>query len=212
MPVASVGLTEAQRAVPPAMTTFGNHGPGAATARDPGAIVAGMPAIEADHFRHVLGHLPTGVTVVTAHGPDGPAGITANSVTSVSLEPPLILVCVARASRTGQTILETGRFCVNVIGAEDADTCKRFASRRADRFDGVRWHERPGGPGLDAAVAWIECEIRDRHDAGDHTIIVGEVTATDAADAATPLVFFRGAFGTFGALRRSRRPDLAARR
>ena len=194
------------------MTTFGNGAREAATGRHSDAIVANVPAIEPGHFRHVLGHLPTGVTVVTAHGPDGPAGITANSVTSVSLEPPLILVCVARASRTGQTILEAARFCVNVMGAEGADTCTRFASRRPDRFDGVPWHERPGGPGLDAAMAWIECDIRDRHDAGDHTIVVAEVTAIDSADAATPLVFFRGAFGTFGAITRSRRPDLAARR
>jgi len=171
-----------------------------------------MATIEADHFRHVLGHLPTGVTVVTAHGPEGPAGITANSVTSVSLDPPLILMCVARQSRTGQTIMEAGRFCINVIGADDVETPTRFATRRPDRFDEVPWHDRPGGPGLDAAVAWIECDIRDRHGAGDHTIIVAEVTAIDAADAATPLVFFRGAYGTFGAINRSRTPDLAARR
>jgi flavin reductase (DIM6/NTAB) family NADH-FMN oxidoreductase RutF len=174
--------------------------------------VGRVASFEPDHFRQVLGHLPTGVTVVTAHGPDGPVGITANSVTSVSLDPPLILVCVARASLTGQAILDAGRFCVNVIGAGEAETCTRFATRRTDRFDGVPWHERPGGPGLDAAVAWIECEIRDPHDAGDHTIIVAEVTAVDAAEAATPLVFFRGAYGTFGAITQSRRPDLAARR
>ncbi len=194
------------------MTTFASHAQKMATAHDPSAIVAGMASFESGHFRHVLGHLPTGVTIVTAHGPDGPVGITANSVTSVSLDPPLMLVCVARASRTGQAILKAGRFCVNVIGAGDAETCTQFATRGADRFDGVAWHDRPGGPGLDAAMAWIECEIRDPHDAGDHTIIVAEVTAIDAADAVTPLVFFRGAYGTFGAITQARRADLAARR
>lgn len=156
-----------------------------------------MPNLEADHFRRVLGHLPTGVTVVTAYGPDGPAGITANSVTSVSLAPPLILVCLAHSSRTGRAILDAREFCVNVIGAHDADTCLRFAARTPDRFDGVQWHARPAGPALDDAVAWIECRIREQYDAGDHMIAVAEVTAVDAANAATPLVFFRGAFGTF---------------
>jgi 3-hydroxy-9,10-secoandrosta-1,3,5(10)-triene-9,17-dione monooxygenase reductase component len=157
-----------------------------------------MDRIEPDHFRRVLGHLPTGVTVVTAYGANGPAGITANSVTSVSLDPPMILVCVARGSRSGQAILEAGRFCVNVLGADDTDTCLRFAHRAGrDRFEGVAWHARTSGPALDAAVAWMECRVCDRHRAGDHTIVVAEVEAVQAADAAVPLVFFRGAYGTF---------------
>jgi 3-hydroxy-9,10-secoandrosta-1,3,5(10)-triene-9,17-dione monooxygenase reductase component len=157
-----------------------------------------MCSVDPHHFRRVLGHLPTGVTVITAHAASGPAGITANSVTSVSLDPPLLLVCLARSSRNGQAILQAGQFCVNVLGADDTETCLRFARRaESDRFDGVAWHHRPAGPGLDGAVAWLECRICDQHPAGDHTIVVAEVEAIRAADGAVPLVFFRGAYGTF---------------
>lgn len=180
------------------MTCCGSNGQIAPQLPQGVLFVRFMSAVNPDHFRSVLGHLPTGVTVITARGPNGPAGITANSVTSVSLDPPMILVCLARSSGNAQAILEAGRFCVNVLGAGDTDTCLRFARRTAsDRFDGVAWHDRPAGPALDGAVAWMECRIRDEHPAGDHTIVVAEVEAIRAADGAVPLVFFRGAYGTF---------------
>jgi flavin reductase (DIM6/NTAB) family NADH-FMN oxidoreductase RutF len=150
-----------------------------------------------DAFRHVLGHLPTGVTIVTAHGPDGPAGMAANSVTSVSLDPPLILVCPAKSSTTWPSIRAAGRFCVNVMAGHHEDLCRRFARRGTDRFAGISWTDRPTGPALDDAVAWIECDVRDEHDAGDHTIVVAGVVAIEAASDAEPLVFFRGRYGTF---------------
>ena len=151
--------------------------------------------VTAERFRHVLGHLPTGVTVITAQAGDVPTGMTANSVTSVSLDPPLILVCPAKSSSTWPRIRAAGRFCVNVMAGHHEDTIRRFAQRDVDRFAGVACSARSSGPGLDEAVAWMDCELRDEHEAGDHTIAVAEVVAIDAAVGATPLVFFRGRYG-----------------
>lgn len=155
--------------------------------------------ISGETFRRILGHLPTGVTVVTAYGDDGPTGMAANSVTSVSLDPPLILVCPAKSSTTWPVIREAGSFCVNIMAGHHEEATRRFALKGADRFAGIRFVDRPAGPALDDAVAWIECSIREEHDAGDHTIVVADVLALEAAEEATPLVFYRGLYGTFQA-------------
>ena len=154
--------------------------------------------IEPERFRYVLGHLPTGVTVVTASHVDGPVAMSANSVTSVSLEPPLILFCPAKSSTSWPKIRMSGRFCVNVFAAHHAEISRRFAARGVDRFAGVAWHSRSSGPALDDAVAWIECTIDAEHEAGDHLIVVGVVDRLDVReDAGEPLVFFRGRYGSF---------------
>jgi 3-hydroxy-9,10-secoandrosta-1,3,5(10)-triene-9,17-dione monooxygenase reductase component len=153
--------------------------------------------IEPDLFRRVLGHLPTGVAVITAHHRSGRVGMAANSLTSVSLEPPLILVCPAKCSETWPLIRETGRFCVNVMARHHEESVRRFARRGVDRFDSSPCHDRPAGPALDDAVAWIDCHIHDEHDAGDHTIVLCAVSALEAAKDVMPLVFFRGGYGTF---------------
>lgn len=160
--------------------------------------------ITGEAFRHVLGHLPTGVTVVTAYGADGPTGMAANSVTSVSLDPPLILLCPAKSSDTWPLIRDAGSFCVNIMAGHHEETTRRFALKGVDRFEGVDYTERDTGPALCDAVAWIECTLRDEHDAGDHTIVVGAVSAIEAAPEGSPLVFFRGRYGTFAG------PDLSA--
>lgn len=152
--------------------------------------------ITADTFRHVLGHLPTGVTIITAHGEEGPVGMSANSVTSVSLDPPLILLCPAKSSTTWPSIRACGSFCVNVMASHQTEATLAFARRGVDRFKGVAHTPRPAGPGLDEAVAWIECELDAEHDAGDHTIVVARVLAVEAS-AGEPLVFFRGGYGSF---------------
>ena len=156
-----------------------------------------MSQISAEQFRHVLGHLPTGVTVITAHGPDGPVGMAANSVTSASLDPPLVLFCPARSSSTWPVIRDSGRFCINVMAHHHEQATRQFARRNAERFDGVAFRDRLTGPGLDDAVAWIECSVRDEYDAGDHTIALGDVLAIESADEELPLVFFRGRYGSF---------------
>jgi flavin reductase (DIM6/NTAB) family NADH-FMN oxidoreductase RutF len=155
-------------------------------------------AIDPADYRRVFAHLPTGVTVITAHGADGPLGMAANSVTSVSLDPPLVLFCPARSSSTWPSIRESGAFCVNVMAKHHEAMTRRFAAPAAGRFADVVSERRPTGPGLMEALAWIECRIQDEHDAGDHTIVVARVVAIEAADAvAEPLVFFRGAYGSF---------------
>ena len=158
------------------------------------------PQIDPDRFRQVLGHLPTGVTVVAAHHPSGPVAMSANSVTSVSLDPPLILFCPAKSSTSWPRIHESGRFCVNVFAAHHGEVSERFAAQSVDRFEGVSWHSRPAGPALDDAVAWIECTIDAEHEAGDHLIVVGAVDQLDVREGeANPLVFFRGRYGAFSA-------------
>jgi 3-hydroxy-9,10-secoandrosta-1,3,5(10)-triene-9,17-dione monooxygenase reductase component len=154
--------------------------------------------IDSERFREVLGHLPTGVTVITAHHRDGPVGMSSNSFTSVSLDPPLILFCPAKSSTTWPRIRESGSFCVNIFAAHHEQASRQFSRVGVDRFAGVSWHERPAGPALDDAVAWIECTIDAEHEAGDHLIVVGAVRRLEVRDAEVePLVFFRGRYGSF---------------
>jgi 3-hydroxy-9,10-secoandrosta-1,3,5(10)-triene-9,17-dione monooxygenase reductase component len=156
-------------------------------------------AIEADDFRHVLGHFPTGVAVLTAQRPDGPVGMACNSLTSVSLAPPLVAVCPAKSSETWPEIRETGRFLINLMHRDHAETVLGFARKGSDRFAGVPYHQRAAGPALDEALAWIECAIVAEHDAGDHKIVVARALDLQARGDLEPLVFFRGRYGTFAA-------------
>lgn len=151
--------------------------------------------VRPSQFRYVLGHLPTGVTVITAFTRDGLSGMAANSVASVSLDPPLILVCPARSSSTWPKIRAAGRFCVTILADHQEEVGRRFAQQGIDRFAEIGWHQRPGGPALDDAVAWIDAELRHEHAAGDHTIAVACVLAVEAAADAMPLVFFRSGYG-----------------
>jgi 3-hydroxy-9,10-secoandrosta-1,3,5(10)-triene-9,17-dione monooxygenase reductase component len=153
--------------------------------------------ITGEAFRRVLGHLPTGVTVITTNGPGGPVGMSANSVTSVSLEPPLILFCPAKTSTTWPSIRQVGAFCVNIMARQHEELTRRFSYKGIDRFAGIAYEEGPCGPVLSDAVGWIDCTIRDEHDAGDHTIVVASVSRIEASSDASPLVFFRGVYGTF---------------
>lgn len=160
-------------------------------------IAATSTGLTSDRLRHVMGHFATGVTIVTAHGETGPVGMAVNSFTSVSLEPPLVLLCPARTSFTWPIIRASGRFCINVMGSGHADFTRRFCQKPEDRFADLGWVDRQAGPALDSAVAWIECEVSTEHEAGDHTIVVARVDEVDVAEAVDPLVFFRGAYGTF---------------
>jgi 3-hydroxy-9,10-secoandrosta-1,3,5(10)-triene-9,17-dione monooxygenase reductase component len=155
--------------------------------------------VDRHSFRDVFAHLATGVTVIAAHGVAGPVGMAANSVTSVSLEPPLVLFCPAKSSTTWPEIRSAGAFCINVLGGHHEQITRQFAAKDADRFRGIEHGHRTTGPALVDAVAWIECELVDEHDAGDHTIVVARVVALEAAGDAglAPLVFFRGRYGTF---------------
>lgn len=153
-------------------------------------------SVDDRRFRDVVGTFPTGVTVVTA---PGPAGLTTNAFSSVSLDPPLVLVCFDNGSRTLPAVRECGRFAVNVLRAGQEDLAAVFASKAvaAEKFAAVTHTVEHGVPVLDDALAWIACEVVELVDAGDHTIGIGRVTALEAFEG-EPLVFFRGGYGTLG--------------
>ena len=155
--------------------------------------------IPPDDFRKVLGHFAAGVTVITtADGEGRPTGLTATAFTSVSLEPPLILVCVSHKSQSYGALLERGQFAVNFLRHEQEDISKRFATQRLDKFDGVPYRMSPLElPILTEALAHIECVTVSRHIEGDHTILVGRVEASGTA-AGEPLLYFRGQYARLG--------------
>jgi flavin reductase (DIM6/NTAB) family NADH-FMN oxidoreductase RutF len=135
----------------------------------------------------------TGVTVVTAVGPGGPSGATANSVTSLSLEPPMMLACLDRGSRTLTSVRAQGRFGVNALAAGQGELARRFSGKHPepDKWDGVEWSEREELPRLAGALVWVACELRDLIDGGDHLILTGNVIEAEAGDG-EPLLFHRG--------------------
>lgn len=148
-----------------------------------------------EEFRSALATYPTGVTVVTAPGPQGPSGATANAVTSLSLDPPLMLACLDRGSRTLTSVREAGRFGVNALAAGQADLARRFSGKDPEpsKWEGVAWSESEGIPRLDDALMWVACELRDLIDGGDHLILTGNVLAAESRDG-QPLLFHRGAY------------------
>lgn len=157
-------------------------------------------SIDPQEFRRVLGHFPTGVTVVTAPGDDGPTGMAIGSFASVSLEPPLVMFCPAKDSSSWERMKPAGRFCVNVLGAHQAEVCGVFASKADDKFAGIEWTtEVTGAPVLPGALAWIDCEPYAVYDGGDHDIVVGRVVALGTGHDHDldhgPLLFFRGGYG-----------------
>jgi 3-hydroxy-9,10-secoandrosta-1,3,5(10)-triene-9,17-dione monooxygenase reductase component len=155
--------------------------------------------IDAAHFRTVLGHFPTGVTVVTAMGDDGPAGLAVGSFFSVSLHPPLVGFCPNKASSNWPAIKAAGVFCVNILAEDQEDLCRVFAAKGGDKFSGIGWHpSSTGSPRLNDVLAWIDCEIDAVHDAGDHEVCIGRVRELDVErHREGPLVFFRGGYGRF---------------
>lgn len=152
--------------------------------------------IPADEFRRVLGHFATGVTVISTTGEDGrPTGLTASAFTSVSLDPPLVLVCVDHESQSYPALLERGRFAVSVLTTAQEDLSRRFATTRLDKFDGVPHRSGTLGlPILDGALAHLECVTVATHVEGDHTILVGRVEHA-RSDSGEPLLYYRGRYG-----------------
>jgi len=142
-------------------------------------------------YRAVIGHFATGVCVITAHGPAGPAGMTANAICSLSLEPLLLLVCFENAARTLAIVRRAGRFAVNVL-AEDQRELSAVFARKDDKFGGVDYELRDGVPLLPGTLAWLICELRDLVPAGDHMIAIGAVTDTDLTPGREPLVWYGG--------------------
>ncbi len=157
----------------------------------------GSSPLDRGRFREVLGHFASGVTVVTALEDGQPVGFTCQSFSSLSLDPPLILFAAAKSSTSWPRISEAGAFCVNVLEAHQEPLCRVFAETGADKFAGVGWtHASSGSPILEGVLAWVDCELEQIVDAGDHELVVGRVLDLGASPGA-PLVFYRGGFGGF---------------
>lgn len=150
-------------------------------------------------LRKVLGRFSTGVTVVTADA-GVPCGMTANAFTSVSLDPPSVLVCVNRNAAVYHAVRKAGCFAVSVLSAGQEDLARYFADRSRPRgtaeFEAIGWSPAPltGSPVLGGALAWLDCSLTTSHDGGDHEIFLGTVLAVGSGPAQDALVFFDGSF------------------
>jgi 3-hydroxy-9,10-secoandrosta-1,3,5(10)-triene-9,17-dione monooxygenase reductase component len=158
-------------------------------------------AVDPADFRRVLGHFPTGVTVVATDHEDTTTGLAVGSFFSISLDPPLVGFCVGSSSNSWAKISETGHFVVNVLSDEQAEVSGIFAGKSEDKFAGVEWTPGPGhgSPRIDNCLAHIDCSLEEVVAAGDHVIVVGRVHALDvhSNDEIGPLLFFKGGYGRF---------------
>lgn len=154
------------------------------------------PAIDPARFRQVLGHFPTGVTVITAEDDGGRVGLAVGSFFSVSLDPPLVGFCAGHQSSSWPRIRHAGRFCVNVLAADQEHVSRVFAGKSDDKFAGMGYDAAPysGAPRISDVLAWVDCELEVVHAAGDHDIVIGRVHDLAVVDESTPLVFFRGGY------------------
>jgi 3-hydroxy-9,10-secoandrosta-1,3,5(10)-triene-9,17-dione monooxygenase reductase component len=154
-------------------------------------------------FRSVMGHYPTGVTVVAALEDGHPVGLAIGSFFSVSLDPPLVGFCVARTSSSWPRIEAAGVFGISVLAEDQQETSGRFASKVEDKFEGETWRpsDATGSPTIAGALAHIDCSLHSVLDAGDHVIVLGRVLALDVhRDDVGPLLFFRGGYGRHSSL------------
>jgi len=159
-------------------------------------------AIEKHLFARVMGSFASGVTVVTVMGTDGlPKGFTASAVTSLSLEPRLLLLCVDERSSSLRTIQEAGKFAVNILCTSQQEVAQQFAQPGGQRFKGLRWKPgaATGSPIISGSLAYAECTLTESYKGGDHQILLGEIVAGDAHEA-EPLLYFRGRYGTYEAV------------
>ena len=155
-------------------------------------------AFDEARYRQVLGHFPTGVTVITAVSDGQPAGLAVGSFASVSIDPPLVGFFANRASSSWPKIEASGSFCVNVLSEDQEEVCRRFASKGDDKFAGLGWHSaRSGSPILGGVLAWIDCDIESVAEAGDHVCVLGRIKAMDIGHEGGPLIFYRGGYGRF---------------
>src|SRR4029453_2078425 len=158
--------------------------------------------IDGREFRNTLRHFGRGVVIVTGMLNGVPAGLSAQSFSSLSLDPPLVLLCPARTSTSWPKLRESGKFCINILAEDQQPICDVFAKTGIDKFTALKW--RPGitgSPVIDGVLAYIDCDLHAEHDGGDHTIVVGRVVDIAILDRSRgPLLFFRGGYGKFGAL------------
>lgn len=158
-------------------------------------------ALDPEDFKAVMGQWPSGVTVVTTEDDEGRTGMTASSFSSVSLDPPLISICVARHLPTHERLTRAGKFAVNILSKDQIDDGLRFAGMLkdvTDRFEGIEVHTAATGcPLLGGTLGWVDCTIWAQHDGGDHTIFVGQVQAAGVDATAAPLLYHSRSWGQF---------------
>ena len=158
--------------------------------------------VDPGDYRRVLGHFPTGVTVVTAATGNGPIGVAIGSFASISLDPPLVGFFLGTSSSSGAGIEEAGHFCVNVLTSDQLELCGLMASKSPDKFVGVETTDAPssGAPVLPGVHAMIDCSLESVIELGDHNLIVGRVQHlhADIDGDSEPMVFHKGQYGTFG--------------
>jgi flavin reductase (DIM6/NTAB) family NADH-FMN oxidoreductase RutF len=160
---------------------------------------APQQAFNTREFRSALGSFATGITVVTTRGDDEAFGLTANAFSSVSLDPPLVLVCVINGTRGSESIQQNGVFAINILGAEQEPYSRYFASkdrpRGKDAFSHVPHRtEITGAPILEGVAGYLDCRVHASHVAGDHIIFIGEVVGLGLDPAASPLLFHQGQY------------------
>lgn len=153
-----------------------------------------MP-IDSETFRRAMSAVPTGVTIVTATGLEGPSGMTANAVVSLSASPPMMLACLDREARTLGSLRGAGRFLINVLATDQEDLARAFATKdpEPEKWADVDWAEDEGVPRIAGCVAWIRCDLHDLIDGGDHEIVTGAVTHAETSDR-EPLIFHGGGY------------------
>lgn len=153
------------------------------------------PVVDPRRMRDVLGHFASGVTVVTALEGAEPVGFTCQSFSSLSLDPPLVLLAPARSSTTWPRIRGVGQFCVNVLAVDHAELSAQFARSGTDRFIGVEWSPSPlGSPVLPGVSAWVDCTLEREVDGGDHIVVIAAVRDLGAEPGRLPLLFYRGQY------------------
>lgn len=160
-------------------------------------------AIEPLRFREALGHYASGITVITSHSDGEPLGFTCQSFYSVSMNPPLVSFSVMSSSASYPGIRQAGRFAVNILSGEQVGISNQFARRGTDKWQGIDWQTSPlGNPIIAGSLHWLDCEIHAEHAAGDHLIVIGEVKALNVqdADAAQPLLYFKGQYRSLAAV------------
>lgn len=152
--------------------------------------------IDHDLFRAVMGRFASGITVVTARDAEGePHGMTVSAFSSLSLDPPLVLVCIGNDASTAPIMATTESFAVNVLRDDQEALSRRFASPLSHRFEGIGYHGGEGDPRLEGVLAWMQCRVVARHPSGDHVIYVGEVEQA-AVGEGRPLMYYRGGYAT----------------
>jgi flavin reductase (DIM6/NTAB) family NADH-FMN oxidoreductase RutF len=151
--------------------------------------------MEAQELRRIMGHFATGVTVITTKDKGGsPNGLTANAFMSLSLSPPLVVICVDKGATCYACFEMQNGFTVNFLSEEQEDISRRFATKGVDKFADLNWRAGTNGAAIiDGAVGYVECKVTECHDGGDHTIVVGEII-NGCASGERPLLFFKGKY------------------